>query len=411
MALPFVTTRRDFLTTGLGLVGVGAAVPQFLVRTAMAGPTAKAGESVLVVLQLSGGHDGLSAVVPYRNDDYARHRTATRIAADEVLKIDDEIGLHPALTGFRELLDRRTFAVVQGVGYPNPNRSHFTSMDIWHTADNSGKPGQAGWLGRYADRLPRDATRIVAVGSDRAPLAIQGREYVGLSVQRPESFRYQPGRFNPKLDEAHRQLGEQSAQAGGNPNLQFLARTAVDANAASDAIQRLARQRTGGPTYPPGQLASSLETVAALIAGGLSTRVYYVFQGGYDTHAGQRQRHDRLMADLGGAVAAFQKDLAEQGNADRVLTMAFSEFGRRVRENGTQGTDHGTAGPMFLAGPGVKPGLYGKHPSLADADLDRGDLKFAIDFRSVYAAVLERWLRVPSRPVLGGVFPPVDCLA
>jgi uncharacterized protein (DUF1501 family) len=411
MAHPFITTRRDFLTTGLGVVGVGAALPAFLVRTALAGPSAKPGESILVVLQLSGGHDGLSAVVPYRNDDYARARTATRIAEKDVLKVNDEVGLHPNLKGFRDLLDQGSFAVVQGVGYPNPNRSHFKAMDIWHTADNSGRPVGAGWLGRYADQAAGDPKRVVAVGTEKAPLAVQGKSVVGLTLQRPEAFRYLPGRTSPRLEQAHRKLGRTPArEEPSNPNLQFVTRTAAAATAAGDEIARLAQRQRSSPGYPTTPLANSLKTVASLIAGGLSTRVYYVFHGGYDTHAGQRQRHDRLMAELGDAVVAFQKDLTEQGNAGRVLTLAFSEFGRRVRENGGQGTDHGTAGPMFLVGPGVKPGIHGQHPSLAPADLDQGDLRLHTDFRGVYATALETWLGTPSEPILGRKFPPLACL-
>ncbi len=416
-----IATRREFLVQGLGLIGVGAALPNFLIDTALAGPQAQGGENILLVLQLSGGNDGLSTVVPYRDDDYARSRSATRLAGGEVLRIDDEIGLHPNLKGFQELLNQRALAVVQGVGYPNPNRSHFTSMDIWHLADNSPRPVTHGWLGRYCDRVfqaPRQPTLAMAVGSAEAPLALQGREYTGLSLQRPEMFRSAADRSgNRRLGQAYRNLTQNAAaQAGTSANFQFLARTAVAANASSDQILKLAQARRSGVTYPQGQgpqsqLAAALQTVASLIAGGLSTRIYYVFQGGYDTHAGQKFRYDQLMTELGNAMAAFQKDLVQQGNAGRVVTMAFSEFGRRVRENFSGGTDHGAAAPMFLFGPRVKPGLHGAHPSLAPADLDQGDLKHAIDFRSVYATVLERWLGTPSQPVLGARYPLVDCLA
>lgn len=413
MAQIRIATRREFLQ-GLGLIGVGATLPNFLVRTALAGPTAKSGESILVVLQLSGGHDGLSAVVPYRDDDYGRNRTVTRIPANEVVKISDEIGLHPNLKGFKELLDQQSFAVVQGVGYPNPNRSHFKSMDIWHLGDNSGRPISYGWLGRYCDRVhqePRDPVLAVAIGGDRAPLAMQGKEYTGLSVRQPEAYRLLVERSNEKLGQRYRKLNEMTVQdPKQNTYLQFVARTAVAASASSDEILKKS-QRQSSASFPRTPLGTSLQTVANLIAGGLKTRIYYVFQGGYDTHAGQKQRHDRLMTELNDAVVAFQKDLAQQGNAKRVLTIGFSEFGRRVRENGSQGTDHGAAGPMFLVGPGVKPGLHGKHPSLAAADLQNGDLKHVHDFRSVYATVLEKWLGTSSQPILGERFPLLDCLS
>jgi uncharacterized protein (DUF1501 family) len=399
-----IATRREFLVQGLGVVGVGASLPNFLIRTALAGPAAKAGERILVVLQLSGGNDGLSTVVPLQNDDYARNRTTTRIAAGDAVKLDDDFGLHPNLKPFRELLDQHAFAAVHGVGYPNPNRSHFKSMDIWHLADNSGKPVSEGWIGRYCDhafRGKQDPTLVVAVGGEKAPLAVQGKEHTGINLARPELYRFL-GEQDGRVGQAYRKLSRPpGADAMENSGLDFVSRTAVDANASSDTIRKLVGARRSPVAYPVSRLAGSLQTVAALIAGGLSARVYYVFQSGFDTHAGQKQRHDRLMTEFSEAVAAFQKDLAHQNNADRVLTMSFSEFGRRVRENGSQGTDHGTAGPMFLFGPKVKPGLHGQHPSLAAADLDQGDLKHRVDFRAVYATVLEKWLGTPAEPVLG----------
>jgi uncharacterized protein (DUF1501 family) len=409
-----IATRREFLLQGLGLVGVGASLPNFLVQTALAGPKAQKGDSILVVLQLSGGHDGLSAVVPYNNDDYGRNRRATRIAANEVIKINDQVGMHPNLKELKGLFDAGSFGIVQGVGYPNPNRSHFKSMDIWHLADNSGRAISYGWLGRYCDIAHKgvnDPKLAVAVGSDRAPLAIQGKEHAGISLQQPEAFRYIAS-SSGKLAGTYRKLNEMTAEAGGpNSSLEFVSRTAVDANTASDEILKLARQYTSKTTYPNSRLAASLKTVGSLIAGGLSTRVYYVFQGGFDTHAGQRGRHDRLMTELSEGMAAFQKDLADQGNANRVVTIAFSEFGRRLKENFSQGTDHGVAGPMFLFGPKIKPGLHGKYPSLAEGDLTNGDLRHTVDFRSVYATMLEKWLGTRSEPILGGKFPLIDCLA
>lgn len=404
-----ISTRREFLTRGFGLIGVGATIPQFLVQTALAGPTAAPGQNILVVLQLSGGNDGLSTVVPYADDNYHRARRITRITTEDVLKIDRHTGLHPNLDGFLDLLDDGQLSIIQGVGYPNPNRSHFQSMDIWHAANLVNPRRAQGWLGRYAERTFADAIDPelgIAVGSDQAPLALQGANYGGLSLQRPETFRF----FGEN------QVGENYGKLMGldqmnmADELGYITRTTVAANAASEKIRQIAARYRSSVAYPRSALATSLQTVAGLIAGGLSTRVYYVFQGGYDTHAGQRQRHDRLMRDLGDAVLAFQKDLAAQGNSERVLTMGFSEFGRRVQENGSQGTDHGAAGPMFLVGPGVKAGLNGPRPNLSGRALDRGDIRFSIDFRSVYATVLENWLGAPSAPILGEQFPLVECL-
>lgn len=406
-----ITTRRDFLVQGLGLIGVGATLPNFLIQTALAGPQAKQGDKILVVIQLSGGHDGLSAVVPYGNDNYLANRQETRIGANEVLKINDEIGLHPNLKDVKGLLDKGQFAAVLGVGYPNHNRSHFTSMDIWHQADPTRK-ATYGWLGRFADQNfkgKRDSLLTLAVGTgDKAPRAIQGREHPGLSLSRPEAYRFQAEKGDPKLAEAYRRL--QAGDTAAIENLQFIARTAVDANSSSAAIQKIAGLRKSTTTYPTTSLGNSLQTVGNLISAGLSTRVYYAFQGGFDTHANQRQRHNQLMTELNDAIAAFQKDLAQQGNADRVLTICFSEFGRTLKENKSKGCDHGTASVMFLAGPAVKAGLHGKLQGLAAADLVNREPVCTTDFRGVYAAVLEKWLCTPSEPILNAKYPLVDCI-
>lgn len=404
-----IVTRRDFLSRGLGIIGVGGAIPNFLLRSALAAPATGASDRILVVLQLSGGHDGLSAVVPYRNENYQQARRATRIAEQEVLKLDEDFGLHPNLKGCRELFDQGQFAILHGVGYPNPNRSHFKSMDIWQLGDNTARQFTHGWIGRYADRAYRgdpNPMLTLAVGGEKAPLAIQGDEHPGLSIRQPESLRYIA---SAQIGESYQKLNRSSG-GGMNMNLDFVSRTAVAANESSETIQRLAARRQPSVSYPRTQIGTSLQTVASLIAGGMKTRVYYVFHGGFDTHANQRQRHDRLMLDLDQAVAAFQADLSDLKVADRTLTMAFSEFGRRVQENFSQGTDHGVAGPMFLAGTAVKPGLHGQFPSLAAGDLLNGDLKHSLDFRSVYATVLEKWLGTQSEPILGGRFDLVNCL-
>ncbi len=414
-----IATRRELLTNGLGLVGISTVLPNFLVRTALAGPKATSDERVLVVLQLSGGHDGLSAVVPYADDGYGRNRQASRIQDDEVLKINDKVGLHPNLTGFKDMLDQGSFAVVQGAGYPNPNLSHFTSMDIWHMGDNVArsnstlKESRYGWIGKYCDTAHKgnpDPKLAMSLGSGRTPRALRGREHPGISFSQPQSFRYLGDRGDQKRADAYRLLNEMTPKDLSTAQ-DFVTQTAIDANQSSTTIRDLATRYTSNVSYPTGGLATSLKTVASLIAGGLSTRVYYVFQGGYDTHYFQRARHDTLMTELNGAVAAFREDLAQQGNDDRVLTMSFSEFGRRVTENGSQGTDHGTAGPMFLFGPALKPGVYSEHPSLEDSEMVRGrNLAFTVDFRNVFATVLEKWLGAPSEPVLDDKFPLMDFL-
>jgi uncharacterized protein (DUF1501 family) len=408
-----IITRRSFLTHGLGAVGIATALPQVLIRTAFAAPKTPANERILVVLQLSGGNDCLSTLVPYGHEAYAKARKLIRIGDDEVLKINNELGLHPQLRGFQELLKQGTFAAVPGVGYPKPNYSHFTSTDIWHMADPRGREVPCGWIGRACDQGfagNRDPKLALAVGSSKAPPALNGRDHHGLCFSQPDSFRYKGDRGDKSRAELYRKLNQISS---GQPQgeIAFVTQTAADANACSEEIRSLASVYKSKIEYPKHSLANNLRTIAALISGGLSTRIYFTFHDGYDTHAGQRKAHDNLMAQLNDAIFAFQQDLAQQGKADRVLMFTTSEFGRRIIENGTEGTDHGAGGTTLLFGPAVKPGICGAHPSLTDLEGGGGgSLKHTVDFRSVYATALEKWLGIPSEPVLGK-YPLLDLLA
>jgi uncharacterized protein (DUF1501 family) len=384
--------------------------------------------TILVVLQMAGGNDGLNTVIPYADDAYHVARPRLRLAADQVLKIDNHIALNPKLAGLKSLYDEGHLAIVQGVGYPNPNRSHFRSTEIWQTASDADRTLSDGWLGRYFDNCcsGADPTVGVAIGEE-TPQAFAAKNPTGVTFSRPEQFRFrsaEPGNGRMSTEEMFfRELNEAGASeendaavsnAGGSiaaipgktkndlSTLDFLQRTALDAQLSSDKILAIARKYKSTMPYPQGQLAASLNIIARMIAGGLPTRVYYASQGGFDTHAGQINTHERLMSELNEAVSAFVADLKQQGNFDRVLLMTFSEFGRRVQENANNGTDHGAAAPMFVLGGAVKAGLFGKHPSLTD--LDHGDLKFNTDFRSVYGTVLDRWLKAPSEIVLGRKF-------
>jgi uncharacterized protein (DUF1501 family) len=385
--------------------------------------------TILVVLQMAGGNDGLNMVVPYADDAYHVARPRLRLSADQVLKIDNHIALNPKLTGLKSLYDEGHVAIVQGVGYPNPNRSHFRSTEIWQTASDADRTVSDGWLGRYFDNCcaGADPTVGVAIGEE-TPQAFAAKNPTGVTFSRPEQFRFQPsepgkGQLSPE-EMFFRQLNEAGATEEGGTvasntggsigaipgkakndlsTLDFLQRTALDAQLSSDKILAIARKYKSSVTYPQGQLAASLNIIARMIAGGLLTRVYYASQGGFDTHAGQINTHERLMGEFNDAVSAFVADLKQQGNFERILLMTFSEFGRRVQENANGGTDHGAAAPMFVLGGGTKPGFFGKYPSLTD--LDHGDLKFNTDFRSVYGTVLDRWLKAPSQVVLGRKFP------
>jgi uncharacterized protein (DUF1501 family) len=402
----------------LTLLAVAPTIPTFLDQTVMAlsdpfdskltqQTTGKDGK-ILVVVQLSGGNDGLSMVIPYGDDVYYQARARISHPAKDILKINDYLGLHPNLTGLKNLYDNGDLAIVQGVGYPNPNRSHFRSMDIWQSAEPERQQPSTGWIGRYFDNTCPGCDPHVGVAiGDALPLAMQGEKVLPLSFERPDSYRYN-GRDKAdyvKLNQADLQgsaiLPPKTVTAQNQ--LDFLHRTAMDAQLSSEEILRLTRNHSSPAAYPANEFGNGLKTIAAMIAGGLPTRVYYVALGGFDTHVGQLARHDALMKQLSDGLSAFWQDLKQQGNQDRVLAMTFSEFGRRVQENASNGTDHGAAAPMFVMGTSIKQGIVSPHPSLTD--LDQGDLKYLVDFRSVYASMLQNWLNTPSKPILGDQYP------
>lgn len=423
-------SRRLFIQHGMALLAATPTIPLFLDNTAMAfagngGTSQDSGKDgkILVIVQLSGGNDGLNTVIPHGDDAYHRARPAIGKSPNDVLKIDGYLGLNPNLASLKGLFDNGQMSIIQGVGYPNPNRSHFRSMDIWHTAQPEDERNTSGWLGRFFDsccngadpKNPVDAGSAVAIGEIQ-PLAMKGEKFNALSFERPDSFRYK-GK-NPNDFVGLNQPGEHAAPRGNEPRtklvtavtesdqLNFLSRTALDAQASSDRILRATGAHKPGVSYPRGEFGEGLKTIAAMIRAELSTRVYYVSLGGFDTHANQQGRHDQLMAQFAQGIGAFMEDLKAQKNDERVLVMTFSEFGRRVAQNASGGTDHGAAAPVFLFGSRLRQGVIGKHPSLTD--LDSGDLKYGVDFRSIYASVLQNWLDTPSKPILGKQFQTFD---
>lgn len=425
---PRAWTRRAFLQRGVTLASAAATVPWFLDGSAsalaqmMAHTSSIPGvpdERVLVVIQLSGGNDGLNTVVPHGMPEYYNARGAIAVPEREVIRLDrsSSVGLHPRLTGLKSLYDDGLLSVVQGVGYPNPNRSHFKSMDIWHTAKTSGVGD--GWLGRYIDNECAGAPGAaggksgpnpqsgVAIGR-ATPLAMQGRRSSPVTFENADLFRWSGEDLHESLREPYEQIVNTGAPAGFDPesSASFLMRTALDARVAGETIRK-ASASTPMVEYPPGPLAQQLALVAAMIRSGMKTRVYFVSLGGFDTHAAQggtQGRHANLLGFFGDALRAFYADLRAQRDDGRVLSMVFSEFGRRVAQNASNGTDHGAAAPMFLAGPMVRPGLLGEHPSLRN--LEDGDMRFTVDFRSVYAGILQDWLKADATAALGGRFRP-----
>ena len=430
-------TRREFLRSTVLTGALSWTVPAFLVNTfavlqaeaADKGTQAITGKdgNILVILQMAGGNDGLNTVVPYANDHYHRTRPRIGVAAKDVLKINDELGFHPNLAGFKDLYDAGQLSIVQGVGYPNPNRSHFRSTEIWQTASDADRIEKYGWLGRYFDHACKGCDPTVAVNVGRQmPQAFAAKNPKGISLDNPQNYRFmssEKGKAGEMSEESYRKLNEPEMEMSENSGdtigtlhgavthsgsaLDFLERTALDAQVSSDQIRSIASRVDSRGNYPASQLGNSLKLVAKLIGGGLPTRIFYVSQGGYDTHTNQTGAHERLLKDLGDSVKGFVADIKAQGNMSRVTVMTFSEFGRRVAENASSGTDHGAAAPMFLIGEKVKAGLLGKYPSLAPQDLHQGDLKYTVDFRSVYSGVLQSWLKADSAAVLGSNFTPL----
>ena len=413
-------TRREFIRKGLTMVAVGATAPSFITRTAlvMSNPwdvaqvTSRPGvpdDHVLVVVQMGGGNDGLNTVVPFSNDAYYRARPNLAVPQKDVIRVTDDLGFHPSLVKLKELYDKGAVAVVQGVGYPNPSRSHFKSMEIWQTADPEGRVVRYGWIGRYFDsKCPvcEQPTVGVNVGPSM-PLAMQAESGMGVSLETPEAFQWMSslnGIGEKEEQELFRLLNAPAANEPGT--IDFLRHTAMNAYVSADQVRGAVRAYRGGIDYANTRFATSMKLIAQMIAGKLPTKVYYAHITGFDTHAAQRGVHENLLQQLAEGVTAFYRDLEAQGNADRVVVLAFSEFGRRVAENGSAGTDHGTAAPMFIFGKPLKAGFYGQQPSLTD--LTEGDLRHGIDFRSVYATVLDRWLGTDPQKILGSNFERVD---
>jgi uncharacterized protein (DUF1501 family) len=397
-------SRREFLRTST-LVALAPTIPGFLAQAARAAAPAQDGR-ILVVIQLDGGNDGINTIVPFKDEGYTRARSVLRLPANRLLKVTQEAGLHPALGAAAKLLEDGRLAIVQGVGYPNPSRSHFRSMTIWHSAKVDLPRFQEdvivdedkavyGWIGQALDeggKPANGAPGAIFIGGGSLPAALRSRRSVASAITRPED----------SVLALQGNAGFAVPESGDTGDLAaFVRRSTLDAYATSERMARMLRTEDKGARYPATGLAGRLRIIARLIKGG-GTRVYYTAHGSYDTHYVQLVPHALLLEELSGALKAFLDDLAAARLAERVLVLCFSEFGRRVRENGSQGTDHGTAGPVLLAGPGVRAGLVGKAPKLLD--LQDGDLKMTVDFRQVYATVLDDWLGLPSKPALSGTF-------
>jgi len=404
-------SRRDFMKSAALFTAMGTVAPQFLTQTVEGATQAIPGfenDRVLVVVQLGGGNDGLNTVVPYSNDRYYNLRPRLGLKKADLLPLNDDLAFNKQMAGMKSLYDNGQLAVVQGVGYPNPDRSHFRSMEIWHTGSDSNIYESNGWIGKYFDQECSGSARPhvgVAIGKER-PQAFTGTEGYGVAFEDPANYGWQEGN---SADNTRNFTRINDVTSEGDDNIDFLRHVTSNAIMSSQEIQAAAekaRLSSGGRRRP---INKTMADIAAMIKHELATRIYYVSASGFDTHANQLGAHGNLWSMVSQGLTEFQAQLRKDGTAKRVTTLIFSEFGRRVEENQSGGTDHGTAAPLFLMGDGISPGLHGSYPSLTD--LDQGDLKYTVDFREVYATLLEQWFQVDSVPILGKQFPTGRLLA
>jgi uncharacterized protein (DUF1501 family) len=414
-----MTTRRDFLRTST-LLGFGSTVPTFLGRTALAAPRADkpgAKDTILVVVQLTGGNDGMNTVIPFTNADYYKLRPTIAIPKDQIKKLTDDIGLHPAMGALAKLYtDESAVCVVQGVGYPNPSQSHFRSMDIWHAASTAETLAE-GWLGNSLKKQGVPAFHL-ASGNEASPLALTGAPVRVPSITSLEDFKLKTSGVTGADQSAQKGVITSVADAGTKPMtaqpnlLDFVSRTQTTTYASSEKLASIGKNYTPKVPYPNSALANKLKLAAQLIDADIGARLFYVSLDGFDTHAGQggaAGAHANLLMQVSEAISAFYRDLAGRGHKDRLCVMTFSEFGRRAYENGSKGTDHGAGAPMLLVGGNVKAGIVGKQPSLQG--LKEGNLVHDTDFRQVYAAVLDKWLGVDAKAIVGDGFKPAEVFA
>ncbi len=389
--------RRNFLRN-TGLASTSLFVPQFLSGYNRNG-FARNGKN-LVIIQWSGGNDGLNTLVPFQNDLYYKQRPKLAIQKNKVLRLTDELGFNPALGGLKNLYEEGLLTVINNVGYPNPVRSHFRSMDIWHTGSSSDQYWQTGWLGRYLDQASSDYLPHTALEVDEAlVLALKGENRSGFAVANPDKLKKAANNnFLKKIAHHHGHDHEE--------NVAYLYKTLIDTQSSANYLYEKNKDSKRKGSYPSTSIGKDLATVANLITKDSNTKIYYINMGGFDTHASQKNKQSRLLKEYNDAIKIFVKDLQENNKIDDTLIMTFSEFGRRVKENASQGTDHGTANNVyFIGGKLKKPGILNEAPNLSS--LDQGDLIYSVDFRRIYASVLKNWLEVDPGDVLLSQFKPL----
>jgi len=386
--------RRKFITLGSLATGT-MMLPKFLKAFEKTG-AGMSEAKVLVVIQFSGGNDGLNTIIPVRNDIYYRERPLLAIAKDKALSLDSEAGLHPSLTHLKTLYDEGNLAVLNNVGYPNPDRSHFRSMDIWQTASNSDEYLNSGWLGRYLDAQCAGCSKPTQVleMDDMLSLALSGDQMKAIALRDPKRL------YDTSQDPFFKEILEAGSRQQTEDPASYLYKVMSETLSGADYIFQQSKLRPSVTDYPNSEIGKNLKTIASLISSDINTRVYYISLGSFDTHVGQQAKQEKLFNDLNDAIKPFTDDLKANHRFEDVLIMSFSEFGRRVAENGSGGTDHGTANNMFLISGGLKnKGILNEMPDLSN--LTDGDLNQHIDFKRVYATVLKKWLQADDNKILG----------
>lgn len=365
-------------------------------------PPNQLGYKRLVMIQLSGGNDGLNSIIPFNNDDYYRKRPSIAIPKTEVIKATDELGFHESLRPLKKLYDEGYLTILNNVGYPNPNRSHFRATDIWQTASGSDQNWKTGWVGRYLDQYGNRPYNAIEI-DDSLSLALKGNQMNGIAAKNPQVL------FRSSQDPYFKNvLNHYQDDHLSEHNLGYLYKTMIAAESSAKYIFEKHKTGKSNQDYPKNQFAHQLKTTSKLINSGIDTKIFYASLGGFDTHAGQLNSQKRLLSIYADSIDAFIKDLQQQGTFNDTLVVTFSEFGRRVKQNAANGTDHGAANNVFIIGNQLKQlGFYNELASLSDLD-DNGDLKYTIDFRTIYATVLERWLAVEHQSILNHSFKTLD---
>lgn len=389
--------RRNFIKN-TAIASTSVMLPQFLKGINHNTITPSRQGKNIIVIQLSGGNDGLNTIIPYQNDLYYKNRPTLGIKANEVLKVSNHLGFNPAMESLRPLYDEGLMSIINNVGYPNPDRSHFRSMDIWHTASDSNEYLSTGWLGRYLDsnckgcQKPHHALEV----DDTLSLSLKGIERSGFAMSNPNQLkRISDNKFLKSLVHHHEHEHEE--------NVEYLYKTLIDTQASADYLYEKSKVYKTKVKYPKGAFGNDLKQIAELMTADADIKIYYANLTGFDTHVGQKNKQARLLKTYSEGVSALVKDLKNNGLLDDTLILTFSEFGRRVQQNASGGTDHGTANNVFLIGGNLKKkGFYNSAPDLKK--LDKGDLIYQVDFREIYATILEDWLDASPTQILGKRF-------